>query len=284
MHAEVANTSLKRTRLQLKYRYRQADLDENTSEGDLPGGAAATLNRKVTQDATSHDLVFRGRHRFSRAAQLKIRAGWQSLEVDEASAGDDWLWSMGDRERERLSWEAAVQTRPGADLKLDLGARGWDQTFKRAPGDTTETETSWQANTLFAGLNWNAHARLLVHGTVSWGTEKVDLKGTGDPTGSMGPVAYDGTTFRFIPGVSLRVLRALWLDGMYEGVRFEDTANESANLDALAADHDRMLVRARWEARENLAVAATYRRNEFDENRWDDYIQDIWQLSVSGRF
>lgn len=281
LRAEVANTSLPRTRLQLKYRYRVIDHEETIAEGDLPFGPAATRMQAVEQDGTSHDLAFRARHRLSSRALVRARVVWQDLELTELTGGDAWYWTMGDRERERLAWELALQTRPARSLKLDLGWRGFDQTFTRTDEGT---ETGWQANTLFAGLNWNAHARAVLYGTVSYGSEQVELTGVGAPTGTMGPVAYDGTTLRFLPGASVRVRDGLWLDGMYEGVRFEDTADESAALDALQADHDRLLVRARWEVRPDRTVTVTYRRHEFDENRWDDYIQDLWQVSLSGTF
>jgi hypothetical protein len=67
-------------------------------------------------------------------------------------------------------------------------------------------------------------------------------------------------------------------------VRFEDPAGESDLLVALESDHDRMLVRVRYSTDDRLTAAVTYRRNEFDENRWDDVIQDIWQASVSVLF
>ncbi len=280
--ARLDHTGLPRTRLQLQYRYRQTDLDETTSEGDLPGGPAAGLTQAVLQDGTRQDLALKGRSRLGRGAQLRARVAWQQTEITENTSGDDWLWVSGDRDLERLAWELALQTRPARTLKLDLGWRGWDQTLTRSADGGSET--GWQANTLYANLNWYPHERATLYGTVSTGVEQVDLTGAGAPSGTMGPVAYDGTTLRFTPGATLRVLPSAWLDAMYEGIRFEDTADQSAALDALNSDQDRVLLRARWNPRPDRTVAATYRRQAFDENRWDDFIQDIWQLSVSGRF
>jgi hypothetical protein len=46
----------------------------------------------------------------------------------------------------------------------------------------------------------------------------------------------------------------------------------------------RLLLRAGYDVGEKARVTASYRRQEFDENRWDDYILDIYSLSVSGTF
>ena len=281
VRASLTHAGLARTRLELRYRYRQSDLDETTAEGGLPGGAGVTRVQAVAQDSERHELTFRARRRLGGAAQLRVRAGWHRLEVDETVGGDAWLWTMGDRERERLAWELALRTAPARALKIDLGWRGWDQTFTR-PDEGSET--TWQAGTVFADLNWAAHERAALYGTVSWGSEQVELSGDPVPAGTMGPTSYDGTTLRFMPGATVRVLAAVWCDAMYEGVRFEDDPAGSPALDALQADHDRVLLRARWNARADRTVAVTYRRHEFDENRWDDYIQDIWQVSVTGRF
>jgi hypothetical protein len=145
-------------------------------------------------------------------------------------------------------------------------------------------ETTWQANRLFANLNWQAERRLTVYGMVSYGKETYELVGVQDPAAGAGAFNYDGATLRFMPGAVLRLSRCLQLEGMYEGIRFENTGHESAQLDAVKADHDRILLRLRWQASERYAAAFTYRRNEFDENRWDDYIQDLYAVSVSGRF
>jgi hypothetical protein len=278
----VTDRTLARTRLQLRYRYRQADLDETTSEDDLPGGAAAGLTQLVAQDNTSHDATLKIRHRIDRNLQLRAKAAWRKLEVDETASGDDVFATLGDRERERLSWDLAVETRPARGLKLDLGWRGWDQALTLL--EDGGVESSWQASTLFANLNWFAQARLSFFAAVSYGTETLDLAGEPAPTGTMGPVSYDGTTLRFMPGVTVQVLPMMAVDAIYEGVRFEDPAGESDLLVALESDHDRMLVRVRYSTDDRLTAAVTYRRNEFDENRWDDVIQDIWQASVSVLF
>lgn len=73
------------------------------------------------------------------------------------------------------------------------------------------------------------------------------------PDAGMGTVNYDGTTWRYVPGVVAQVTKTIQAEAMYEGIRFKD-------------------------------VAATYRRHEFAEQRWDNYIHDLYGLSVTGRF
>ncbi|HPF71565.1 MAG TPA: hypothetical protein PLQ13_12895, partial [Candidatus Krumholzibacteria bacterium] len=86
------------------------------------------------------------------------------------------------------------------------------------------------------------------------------------------------------PGATLQLLPTLGLDGAYELIRYEDTAQRSSLLDDLESDHDRVMLRARWTARSDVDVALTYRRHAFDENRWDDVIQDLWQATATLRF
>jgi len=276
MRAVLANTSLKRTRLQLDYRYRKSDRDEQTAV------ATGGLLQDVKQDREQHDLDFKGRYRFNRKALLKFGLGWQKLDVEQTTTGDAIFWTMGDRKRDRLDWELKLQTRPHAKFTMDLGYQGLDQKFERV--DMEGIETAWKTHRGFLNLNWRAHPRIVIYGTVSGGSEEYALNQDPEPRGTMGAVAYEGTTVRYLPGLTLTISQKLMLDAMYEGIRFEDKGNESDALQAVKSDHDRSLVRLRWAAREKMTVAATYQRREFFEHRWDNYIQDVWQLSVSGLF
>ena len=71
---------------------------------------------------------------------------------------------------------------------------------------------------------------------------------------------------------------------MYEFITFTEDADESATVAALESDHDRILARARWQATPTSAFTVSYQRREFDENRWDDTIHDLYAVSYSGQF
>jgi len=278
----VTDRSLARTRLQLRYRFRDADLDQTTSAGDLPDGAAATSTATLVQDITRHDVQLTARHRVDRTLQLKAKAQWRRLEVDETAGGDALQADLGDRRQERMGWEIAAGLRPARGVVVDAGWRGWDQALTLL--DDGDLESTWKASTLFADLQWQAATSLTVYAAASWGNETVELPGAPESAGTMAPVAYDGTTWRLAPGATLQLLPTLGLDGAYELIRYEDTAQRSSLLDDLESDHDRVMLRARWTARSDVDVALTYRRHAFDENRWDDVIQDLWQATATLRF
>lgn len=283
----IDNADLRDTRVRLQYRFRKTSQEDVTAQDGRPGHWNVGDTQTLDQETTRHDLGLQSRTRLGRHARLRLGLQWTGVEVEQdrtwdTQSGDPWYGVLGDHKRSRLAWDAALQLRARRNLPIDIGYQGRDQTFERT--DAGEVETTWQANRLFASANWLAERRLTVYGMVSYGKETYELVGVQDPAAGMGAFNHDGATLRFMPGAVLRLSRCLQLEGMYEGIRFENTGHESANLDAVKADHDRTLLRLRWQATEKLAAAFTYRRNEFDENRWDDYIQDLYAVSVSGRF
>ncbi len=283
----VDNADLPDTRVRLQYRFAKTSQEDITAEDGRPGSWSQGDTQTLDQETTRHDFSLQSRTRLSRQARLKLGLQWTSQDVEQdrtwdTASNNPWYGFLGDHTRTRLGWDASVQTRLRPDLMLDLGYQGRDQTFERTEPGTVET--TWQANRLFANLNWLAEKRLTVYGMVTYGKETYELTGVDDPAAGMGAFNYDGATLRFIPGAVLQLTRCLQLEGMYEGIRYENTGHESARLNAVKADHDRAMVRLRWQASERLAASLTYRRNEFDENRWDDYIQDLYAVALSGRF
>jgi hypothetical protein len=276
LQAAVSHTGWRNTRLALDYRYRSADLKET--------GTDAVTTQQLDQDQTRNELGLKLRHKFSRKVTLRARVGLANRETrnDRTWDGTAWYTGIAERKRNTLGGELALRTRPGKAVRLDLGFRGWDRTIERA--DMPGTETTWQGTHGFANVNWLAGPRVSFYGTVSYGGDKYALSGEPTPDAGMGPVLHDGTTLRFVPGVTFQALQHLTLDAMYEGIRYEDTGNESDLIAVLQSDSDRMLLRAAWAVREDLDVTATYRRLEFMEHRWDNHITDLYALSVSGRF
>jgi hypothetical protein len=282
----VANTSLPRTRLKAHYRYGKSDLDEVVARDGMVGSPQMGDNQSVDEERTRQDMGLRARTRLSRAVKLDAELRYTSLEVDQATSWetadeDPWFGILGDHERDRLMWNLAFKTRPLRNLPVDFGYQGRDQTLERTDEGT---ETTWTANRLFLNANWLATGRLSVYGMLTYGQETYELTGVGDPAAGFAAFDYDGATLRMVPGAMLQLSRCLRLEGMYEFIDYENTGSETDNLLPVEADHDRMLVRVRWQATEKLAAAFTYRRNEFDENRWDDYIRDLYAVSLSGVF
>jgi hypothetical protein len=211
---------------------------------------------------------------------------WQSLDVDQkdpvlANPGDPLHYWMGDRQRDRLRWELALRTRPWRTVRFDIGHQTIDQTYERK--DAAQSETTWKASRGFANINWMPLDILTVYGMFSYGVEKYGLTGDPVPTADMNAISYDGTTMRFTPGATVVLAENLHVEGYYEGVRFEDKGNDEV-IQVLQADHDRLLLRAGYEFKPELRLSASYTRNDFEENRWDDYIHHLYALSLSGTF
>ncbi len=274
---DLTHTGLNRTRLDLAFR-RQNSTREQVL---VAGGSFAT-----DQDKTRTSLVFKGRHRFSRTALLKLKAGWSSLDRDQTRNWDDatshyWL---ADYTRDQVDLKVGLVTRPHRLVRLDLGYQLVDRAYEtRAGQGATGSKNTHDANRGYANLNWTPRDWLNVYGLVSVGVETWDMGGVAIDNG-MGTVNYDGTTWRYVPGAVIQVTPRLQIEAMYEGIRFEDTADTAGDLGVLKSDHDRSLVRLSWQAREKVRVSATYRRHEFAEQRWDNHIHDLYGLSVSGRF
>ena len=276
LQAAVNYLGFTRTRLSLDYRYRSSDLTEISSDG--------ATEHALDQDQTSSELDFKLRHKFSRQVSLRARAGMANRETENLHtwSGTEWYTGIPERKRATIDGELALRTKPTQTVRLDLGYRIWDRTIERT--DLQDIETTWTANHAFANINWLAGSRISFYGTVAYGADKYELSGDPVPDPGMGPIVHDGTTLRFVPGATLHLMDKLTLDAMYEGIRYEDKGNESDLIGVLQSDSDRMLLRARWALKDNIDLAATYRRLEFMEHRWDNYITDLYAFSVSGRF
>ena len=284
---QVVNTGLNRTRLQLDYRFRKTTLEKTVSEGNLPGSVPLGDWQAQDQDKTEHRVDFRARHRCSSKAKLDLRMGWMQQDVEavhtwDTTDGDAGFYTMGDRKISRFSGQLMFKTKPMDKVRLDVGYRGFSRTFERT--DLENVDTTWQAHRGMLNLNWIVHEKVTFYSMVSYGIEKYELSNDPVTSGTMGAVLYDGTTIRFMPGVNVQLLPKLNLEAMYEGIRFQDAGNESDNLNKIEADHDRMLARARYSINDKYAAAVTYQRREFFEHRWDNYIHDVYSVSLSGRF
>lgn len=285
---------LSKTRLRLDYRYGTSNLDQTVAEGDVPGGAQVGDYQVTDQTRTQQDLSFRGKYRFGPSASIKAVVAWRNQDIDDkdpvlSNPGNQLIYWMGDRKLDRLRWELALRMRFGRWVRFDIGHQAIDQTLERK--DFGNSESTWKANRGFSNLTWTPGGGILdLYGMFSLGVEEYALTKDPVPTADMNAIAYNGTTMRFSPGATLRLGKSLNLEGHYEGIRFEDTGNEFDNtgtedvIKKLQADHDRLRLRAGYDISSRTKVTASYTRNEFDENRWDDYIHHLYAFSVSGTF
>ncbi len=275
-----------KTHLRLGYRYGTSNMEESMAEDDLPGGSQVGRYQINDEKKSRQDLDFRGRYRFSRTANLKAVVSWQNTDVDQnnpvlSDPADPLHFWMGDRNRDRLHWKLALRTRPWKTVRFDIGYQSIDQTYERK--DAAQSETTWKASRGIANINWMPLDILTVYGMFSYGGEKYALTGDPVPTAEMNAIAYDGATMRFTPGATLVLAKDLHVEGYFEGVRFEDKGNDPT-IQKLQADHNRLLLRAGYEFKPEIRLTASYTRNEFEENRWDDYIHNLYALSLSGTF
>lgn len=283
--AALTNTGLKHTRLRFTYRYRTTDLDETVAQNGLPESGLEGDNQTTDQQKTIQEAGFRGTTRLSRHASLRAKAGWYHEKVDQHDTWDtadneSWLYWMGDRKRDKVSGQASLHTRPARGVNLDVGYQVISQTFERE--DIAGVKSTWDANRGFAQATWATSDRLTLLGSFSVGEEKyeltdvveadvVDPASTPDP----GPWNYDATTTRYSPAVVVDLGRGWSCEGHYEAVR---------NTDSVKNDLDRWYARASWRFDKNLSLTASYKRDEFEEKRWDNYILDLYTLSLGGVF
>jgi hypothetical protein len=273
--AVLTHTGFSRTRLQFGYQAGTSEQDETVALDGVPGSGLEGFAQTTDQKTTHQEYTFRGRRTFSGRLALTASADWQSKEVEQTDVFTDEALSywMGDRKTERLRWKVQLRTRPLDDLRVDLGHQTIERTFERQDIDGAKTE--WTAQRGFVNAFWTATDRLTLLAAFSMGQEEYVI--TDGPTvdADWSPVGYDATTIRYTPGVVLDLGAGVTAESHYEAVR---------NTDSVENDLDRWYANLGWRFKPELTLTASYRRYEFDENLWDDYILDLYSLSMSGRF
>lgn len=268
VRADVAYEGIEDTRVALSYRSVYSNQDELLSVREVLAGPA--LESQVTdQEKTSQQLAFKLRHRISPKASLRARFVYDNADIEEDVTGDELRYWQGDRNESSVRGRLSLDTRPVRGLRLDAGYELIRQTFER--DDIDGVETTWDSDRAFATASWMATERITVLGAVSMGKDDYAIADFESEDGEQ----YEGTTWRFSPGLSYRPLDDLVLEGHYEGVR---------QRDSIDSDYDRWFFRANYRWTEKSSVCASYRRYEFDENRWDDAITDLYALSFTRLF
>ncbi len=262
-------SGLDRTKLYASYRYGSREKDEVLAVRDLADLGAAVVSQVTDQQKNSGEFVFKGRTRLSRKASVRLRATYRSEDIEETVTGDQLRYWQGDRSENRFRGRASLALVPARDVRLDAGYEMIRQTFER--DDVEDVETTWDSDRVYATASWLANDRITVLGSFSMGKEDYAIDGY---DGAL-PAEYEGTTYRFSPGVVMRPMDDVSVEGHYEGVRQRDSVD---------GDYDRWYFRANWRSTEKTCLTASYRRYEFDENRWDDTITDLYALSFTQRF
>jgi len=268
VRADIGFNGLKDTRLAGTYRYLSTDQEELLAIQEVLSGPAIESQSSDRQQKT-HEFTVKARRRLSPKASVRARFAYSTSDIDETVSGDDLRYWQGDRSEDRTRGRISLDTRPVHGVHLDAGYEMIRQTFQR--DDIDGVETTWDSDRAFATASWLATAKVTVLGAVSMGKEDYAIDGFESEGGEQ----YEGTTWRFSPGMSYRPLADLELEGHYEGVR---------QRDSIDSDFDRWFFRANYRWNEMTTLAASYRRYEFDENRWDDAITDLYALSFTKRF
>jgi len=111
---------------------------------------------------------------------------------------------------------------------------------------------------------------LALNAHVSYGQEQYDIGDVIELSDSMNAISYDTTTLRFAPGATM-ITDWATLNGQVEFIQ---------NRDSVENDYTRWFCSATRQWADNLNIIASYKRYEFDENRWDDFIVDQYSLSL----
>lgn len=275
--ATVTNSGFAKGRLKVDYKLRTNDLEETIDHDEEAQG--------IDFKKIDHKLRLKYQRRFSNKTSLITCLGYRSQNIDQThdfTSQAASFYTMGDRKIRNLDARLKLKMRPNSKVRLNVGITRHNRNFQRDDMDNVETITQ---NTLgFVGMTVWASETVTFLGNFSYGKDSQKLTdGPVSETG-MAPLTYEGRTWRFAPGVLIQMTEKLHLEAQYEGIRFEDPGDQADDVHALNSDLDRMLLRCGYQLPKDLRVTASYRRHEFDENRWDDYIMDLYTLAFSGSF
>jgi len=256
-----------RTRVAIGFRYDVNELLETLIDTDGLTTAATT-----DQERTTTTLTLKAKRRFSKDLSAKAEVRTSQLDIVQTETGDLRHW-QGDRERKQTKASLGLNYAPMPGVRMDMGGQMIRQTFERT--DITGVENTFDADRGYATVSWLATDRITVLGNVSYGNEVYDLPEGVEPAADTAAVVYDTTTMRFTPGVMVNLGAGWRMEGHWEAVR---------NTDSVENDYDRWYAQASWDMNERMTLTGLFRKYEYDENRWDDYILDLYAVSVSARF
>lgn len=257
------------TRVDLGLRHEVSELDETlaiAADAQLPGDEVTSQERTTTR------MTLKARRRLNARTSLKGELRMDRVEIIQNEDSDVRYW-QGDRSFDTFRGSLGLTARPSAAVRLEVGGQVLRRTFKRE--DVDGVENTFDADRAVATVSWLAGEHLSLYGALSWGHEVYDLPVSATAPDGAADIVYDLTTLRLAPGAVLALSNGLRLEGSWEMVR---------NRDSVENDYDRWTARGSYPLTEKATVTAMFRKYEFDENRWDDYILDLYALMVSTRF
>lgn len=261
-----------RTRVDVRIRRDVSELDETVTPYTPQLLPVTPLDDATDQTRSTTTLAVKARRRLNADMSLKARLELRSEDVEERDVASS-RYFMGDRTVDTFRGGLGLAGRPTSTVRFEVGGEMLRRTFERS--DVDGVENTFDADRVTGTLNWFAGERLSFFGAASWGHETADLPdGTEAPNGAAA-IVYDTTTLRLAPGAVLSLRNGLRLEAQWELVQ---------NRDSVENDYDRLTVRAGYPLGKKATVTAMFRRYELDENRWDDYILDLYALGLSTTF
>ncbi len=261
LNGTVRYTGIAKTRLSAKASLVKKDIDQTIELLDELGGNI--LESNVTdQEKTISKVAFKASRKFG-DVRAKASVNYSTEQADRIDEGDMFHYQP-ERKRDALNVRFCgkaklfgVSTKAGGEIisqSIDLG----------------ETDTTFDANRVFMTLNKMHGSWLALNAHVSYGQEQYDIGDVIELSDSMNAISYDTTTLRFAPGATM-ITDWATLNGQVEFIQ---------NRDSVENDYTRWFCSATRQWADNLNIIASYKRYEFDENRWDDFIVDQYSLSL----
>jgi Gram-negative porin len=269
--ADLVYTGLKKTRVKAGWSYRSAELTEATYQLESVVGGAVE-SHLTDQTVNTNQMNLQVRHRFNTKYSAKAKYCYKTRSVEQTETGDMRYW-MGDRSQDTGRIDLSLRARVARGINIDGGYQIIRQTYERE--DLDDVKTEWNADRAFVLASWLVNDKLSVFGSLWYGHEENLIDGWTDTLVDQSATTYDTTTLRYAPGLSYRLLDTTTISGNYEAVR---------NTDSVENDFDRWSVKVDHRLGKTTSMAFAYRRYEFDEDRWDDYILDRYSLSLSKLF
>ena len=265
LNGTVRYTGIAKTRLSAKASFVKKDIDETIELLDELGGNVIESN-VIDQEKTISKIAFKASRKFGKV-HAKASVKYRTEQADRIDDGDMFHYQP-ERKRDALNVRFCggsklfgISTKAGGEIvrqSIDLG----------------ETETSFDANRAFMTMTKMHGSWLALNAHVSYGQEQYDIGDVVELSDSMNAISYDTTTLRFSQGGTV----------ITDWATFNGQVEFIQNRDSVENDYTRWYCSATRQWANNLNIIASYKRYEFDENRWDDFIVDQYSLSLRMMF
>jgi hypothetical protein len=267
LNATVRYNGIFKTKLSAKGSLVKRDSDQTIEILDDLGGNVLESNI-ANQEKTVSKFAFKATRKI---AGIKTRASleYRAEQTDRLDEGDLVLYYQPERKKGSMKAKFC-----GKAKLFGVSTKAGGQVIRQSI-DFGESSTTFDANRMFVTMSKMHGSWLAVNAHVSYGQEKYgiaeDVIGWSD---SMNLISYDTTTLRVSHGATL-ITGWVTLNGQMESIH---------NRDSVENDYTRWYCSATRQWASNVNLIAGYKRYEFDENRWDDFIVDQYSLSIKMNF